>query len=142
MLQVSFPNRTINQNIIGINNDNFIDVKLQCMVHQSHESARCIEKSEWHHQPLIHAFSHLEGCLPLIPRLNAQLMVATLYVDLEKYFGKFGEVLQVSTSLSLDMMISKHRDNRLSVRRKRFGKTLLVTIVDKTDTINFKLFTG
>ena len=97
MLQVSFQSRTINQNIIEVNNNNFTNVRLQHIVNQSQESARCIGKLEWHHQPLIQALSYLEGCLLLIFRLNAQLMVVTLQVDLRKDFD-----LSISSNLGIE----------------------------------------
>jgi hypothetical protein len=48
MFKMLIPNKTVDKNIVKINNDEVIDVRSQHIIHKPHKDGRGIAKSKWH----------------------------------------------------------------------------------------------
>jgi hypothetical protein len=84
MIHVIHRVATINKNIIKIDDDKFSDKRFQYLIHESHESAWCIRKTERHHHPLVKSLFSLEHSFPFISRSYTNLVISTLQVNFRK----------------------------------------------------------
>ena len=79
------PISTVNKDVIKVHHHEFAKERPQHLVHQSHESARCVSKPKWHHKPLVQPMLHFESCLPFIPFSHSNMVVATSQINFGKH---------------------------------------------------------
>jgi hypothetical protein len=65
------------------------------LVHHAHESVRGARNPKWHHQQLIQPLKILKCRFPPITRVDANLMIPTLQIQLCKHNGTTQLIQQV-----------------------------------------------
>lgn len=44
---------TVNENVVEVDDDKFFDERLEDLMHDAYECARCVGEAERHHQPFV-----------------------------------------------------------------------------------------
>ena len=65
----------VDQDVVEIDDHELTSEGAQHLIHQAHESARGVRKSEWHHEPLVESFSGFESRLPLVSCADSYLVI-------------------------------------------------------------------
>ena len=87
MIIVGYFFLTVNQDIVKINYHKLPNKWFQYLIHKSYESAGSIGQFERHHHPLIQPLLCIESYLPLISRLDPNLVIPTLKIQLGVTLG-------------------------------------------------------
>lgn len=84
---VKFEGFGVYQDVIEIDNDEYVNILMEDIVDEVLEGSRSVGQTEWHHQILIASVSGSEGGLPFIAFSDADEVVGTSEVYLGKNLG-------------------------------------------------------
>ena len=85
----------VNQDIVKLNYHKLSNKWFQYLIHKPHESAGSIGQSERHHHPFIQPLLCLKSYLPLISRLDPNLVIPTLDIQLGVTLGPIQHIKHV-----------------------------------------------
>ena len=95
MYNMLFPSFAKHKDIIQIYNYKIINELTKEIIHDSHESGRCVTKPKRHYKPFIQTLFRFKSCFPSIMLSNTDLMIPTTQIQFCKISCMFQLIKQI-----------------------------------------------
>ena len=84
---VLIPILTVNQDVVQVDNDEFVQVGPKDVIHERHECRGGVGESERKDFELVEAIASSEGCLVDVVGIDANLVISGPKIDFAEDFG-------------------------------------------------------
>lgn len=92
----------VNHYVIKVDHHILITKRFKYLIHQPHKRVGSIRKSEWHDKTLIQPLLGFERRLSFVGRPNANLVIATTQINLQKYLSSTQPIQHVINARNME----------------------------------------